>query len=89
MHQSILSADISPQATPGILHLPSARVPGFVPIELPRGSDLLSIINAPSLQLMPHESTLQLQTDLPSIAGLLSQNLFQSWGKVSNFKYGT
>ena len=28
---------------------------------------------------MPHEGTFQLQTDLPSIAGLLLQNLFQSW----------
>ena len=76
MHQSIPSANIPPQAIPGILHLPSARVPGFVPSELPWRSDLLSIINAPSLQLMLHESTFQLQTDLPSIAALLSQNLF-------------
>ena len=31
---------------------------------------------------MPHEGTFQLQTDLPSIAVLLLQNLFQSWGKT-------
>ena len=31
---------------------------------------------------MPHEGTFQLQTDLPSIAALLLQNLFQSWGNT-------
>ena len=31
---------------------------------------------------MPLEGTFQLQTDLPSIAALLLQNLFQSWGKT-------
>ena len=31
---------------------------------------------------MPHEGTFQLQTDLPPIATLLLQNLFQSWGKT-------
>ena len=31
---------------------------------------------------MPHEGTFQLQIDLPSIAALLLQNLFQSWGKT-------
>ena len=31
---------------------------------------------------MPPEHTFQLQTDLPSIAALLLQNLLQSWGKT-------
>ena len=35
-----------------------------------RGTDLLTIIKVPSCQLMPHEGTFQLQTDLPSIAAL-------------------
>ena len=46
---------LPPRATLGVLHLLSARVPGFVPLELPgvaRGSDLLSIIKVPSCQLM-------------------------------------
>ena len=34
---------------------------------------------------MPHKGTFQLQTDLPSIAALLLQNLFQSGGKRQNF----
>ena len=42
----------------------------FLTTELPRGSDLLSIIKVPSCQLMPHESTFQVQTDLPSVAAL-------------------
>ena len=90
MHQSIPSPNIL-HATPEVLHLLSAGVPGFVPSELPGGclgaalgSDLLSIIVSTK---MPHEGTFQLQTDLPSIAALLLQNLFQSWGKT--FKYGT
>ena len=69
MRQSIPSANIPPP-TPGVLHLLSAQVPGFVPSELPGGSDLLSIIKVPSCQLMPHEGTFQLQPDLPSIAAL-------------------
>ena len=81
MHQSIPSTNI-PRAAPGVLHLLSDRVPGFVPSELPGGSDLLCIIKVPSCQLMPLEGTFQLQTDLPSIAALLLQNLFQSWGKT-------
>ena len=31
---------------------------------------------------MPHEGTFQLQTDLPSIAALELQTLFQSWGET-------
>ena len=34
------------------------------------GSDLLSIIKVSNCQLMPHEGTFQLQTDLPSSAAL-------------------
>ena len=40
------------------------------------------IIKVSSCQLMPHEGTFQLQTDLPSIAALWLKNLFQSWGKT-------
>ena len=86
MHQSIPSDNTPPQAIPGVLHLLSAQVPGFVPSEC-LGSDLLSIIKVPSYQLMPHEGTFQFQTDLPS--ALLLQSLLQSWGKLQNFKYGT
>ena len=64
----------SPRETAGVLHAGVAR-----------GSDLLSIIKVPSCQLMPHEGTFQFQTDLPSIAALLLQNLFQRWGKTSKF----
>ena len=56
---------------------------GFVPSELPGGCPGVGlIIKVPSCQLMPHEGTFQLQTDLPSIAALQQQNLFQSWGKT-------
>ena len=57
MHQSIPSVNVS-RATPGVLHLLSARVPGFVPSELPGGclgvawgSDLLSIIISTKLSV--------------------------------------
>ena len=81
MHQWILSANIR-RATSRVLHLLSAQVPRFVPIWIARGADLLSIIKVPSYQLMPHEGTFQLQTDLPSIAALELQTLFQSWGET-------
>ena len=56
---------------------------GFVPSELPGGCPGVGpIIKVPSCQLMPHEGTFQLQTDLPPIATLQLQNLFQSWGKT-------
>ena len=90
MHQSILSTNIS--GNPRVLHLNSSRVPGFVPSELPRGCliKVLYIIKVPCCQLIPHECTFQLQTDLPSIAALLLQNLFQSLGMgTQNIKYGT
>ena len=41
----------------------------------------LSIIKVPSCQLMPHEGTFKLETDLTSIAALLLQNLF-GWEKT-------
>ena len=86
MHQPIPSTNIP--GSPWVLRLISAQVPGFVPSELPRGClmELLYIIKVPSCQLIPHESTFQLQTDLPSIAALLLQNLFQSWGGGGEFK---
>ena len=72
MHESIPSTSI-PRQPPGfcayfqpgsrdLYHLNCPRVA--------RGSDLLSIITVPSCQLMPHEGTFQLQTDLPSMAAL-------------------
>ena len=77
MQQSIPSANIPRGFAPTF-----SPVPGICAIRIARGSDLLSIIKVPSCQLMPHEGTFQLQTDLPSIAALLLQNLFQSWGKT-------
>ena len=71
MHQSILRVNISCHATPRVLHLFSAKVPaqGFVPSELPGDCrEVEPIIEVPSCQLMPHEGTFQLQTDLLSIA---------------------
>ena len=57
MDQSIPRVNIPP-ATPGVLHLLSARVPGFVPSELCgrclgviRGSGLLSIIISTKLSV--------------------------------------
>ena len=62
---------------------------GFAPIFIPGPGDFYHlncpgvgpIIKVLSCQLMPHEGTFQLQTDLPSVAALWLQNLFQSWGK--------
>ena len=68
---SINSKREHPRATLGVLHLLAAR--GLYHLNCPgvaRGSDLLSIIKIPSCQLMPHEGTFQLQTDLQSIAAL-------------------
>ena len=69
MHQSIPSANIPP---------PPGNPRGFAPIFSPGPEDLYylncpgvgPIIKVPSCQLMPHEGTFQLQTDLPSIATL-------------------
>ena len=79
IHQSISKRD-PPQGNPR----------GFAPIFSPSPRDLYHlncpgvgpIIKVPSCQLMPHEVTFQLQTDLPSIAPLWLQNLFQSWGET-------
>ena len=91
MHHSIPTTNI-PWATPGfctyfhpgswdLYHL---NCPGVA-----WRSDLLYFIKVPSCQLIPHESTFQLQTDIPSIAALLLQNPFQSWRELQNFKSGT
>ena len=83
MHQSIPSANIPPGQPPGFCTYFQPGSRGFVPSELPGGCPGVGlIIKVPSCQLMPHEGTFQLQTDLPSIAALLLQNLFQSWGKT-------
>ena len=65
---------------------PPGQPRGFAPIFSPDPGDFYHlnclgvgpIIKIPSCQLMPHEGTFQLQTDLPSIAALWLQNLFQS-----------
>ena len=61
-------------------HPPSRNPSGFAPIfsqgpKLPSESpgdclEVEPIIEVPSCQLMPHEGTSQLQTDLPSIAAV-------------------
>ena len=61
-------------------HPPSRNSSGFAPIfsqgpKLPSESpedcpEVKPIIEVPSCQLMPHEGTFQLQTDLPSIAAV-------------------
>ena len=68
MHHSIPTTNIPPRQP---LEFCTYFQPGsqeFVPSELPRGLDLLS--KNKDAQLMPHEGTLQLQTDLPSIAAV-------------------
>ena len=68
MHQSIPSANIPPPGNPR----------GFAPIFIPGPRDLCRldcpgvgpIIKVPSSQLMLHEGTFQLQTDLPSVDAL-------------------
>ena len=82
MYQSIPSTNI-----------PLGQPPGFCTYFQPGSRDLYHlncpgvgpIIKVPSCQLMPDEGTIQLQTDLPSIAALLLQNLFQSCGKILKF----
>ena len=86
MHQSIPSANIP--ATPGVLHLLSAQVPGFVPSELPGGGGGVyprvgSIIYYQSTMLSVNAAWRHIPaSDVPSIAALLLQNLFQSLGKT-------
>ena len=90
MHQSIPSANIPPPGNPW----------GFAPIFSPSPGDLYHlncpgvglIIKVPSCQLMPHEGTFQLQTDLPSsIAALqLATKSVSKLGEdFKTFKYGT
>ena len=70
MHQS-KRVNIPRHATPRVLHLFSAKVPGICTSELPGDCpEVEPIIEVPSCQLMPHEGTFQLQTDLPSIAAV-------------------
>ena len=71
MHQSIPSANIPPGQPPGFCTYFQPGSRRFVPSELPEGCPGVGpIIKVPSRQLMPHEGTFQLQTDLPSIATL-------------------
>ena len=56
------------RATPGVLHLFSSRVPGICAVWIAMGVG--PIIKVPSCQLMLHEGTFQLQTDLPSVDAL-------------------
>ena len=76
---------------------PPGNPRGFAPIFIPGPRDLCRldcpgvgpIIKVPSCQLMLHEGTFQLQTDLPLL--MLSSNkiCFEAGGKLQNFKYGT
>ena len=71
MHQSIPGANIPPGKPPGFCTYFPLGSRGFVPSELPGGCPGVGpIIKVPTCQLMPHEGTFQLQTDLPSIAAL-------------------
>ena len=92
MHRSIPSTNIPlPRATPGDFPQLSARVPGFVRgfvksefPGIPRGSNLLHNVQVPSCQLMPHEGTFQLQTDVPSLCcSLVTKSV---WKLGGNFK---
>ena len=76
------------RATPGVLQLLLAQVPGFVPFELP---GVRAIITVSSCQLMPHEGTFQLQTDLPSIAAKSFSKLgenFKTLNMIFKLKLG-
>ena len=62
------------------------RSQGFVPCESPGDCpEVASIIKVPSCQLMPHEGTFQLQTDLPSSYKIC----FKTGRKLKTFKYAT
>ena len=68
MYQSIPSVNI-PWATPGFCTYFQPGSWGFVLSELPGGCPgVRPIIKVSSSQLMQHEGTFQLQTNLPSIA---------------------
>ena len=70
VHQSDPSTNIPPRATPADFPQLSARVSGLYHLNfpgVPRGSNLLHNVKVPSCQLMPHEGTFQLQTDVPSL----------------------
>ena len=73
MQQTNSKHENAPEKPPELCTYFQPGSQGFVPSELHggcTGSHLLSIIEVPSCQLMPHEHTFQLQTDLPSIAAL-------------------
>ena len=88
MHQSIPSTNIPPSGQPqGIF-------PNFQPGSrdlyhlnysgIPRGSNLLHNVKVLSCQLMPHEGTFQLQTDVPSLCcSLVTKSV---WKLGENFK---
>ena len=67
MHLSIPSANIPPGQPPGFCTYFHPGSPGFVPSGCP---GVGPIIKVPSCQLMLHEGTFQLQTDLPSVDAL-------------------
>ena len=69
---------LPPQATPGVLHLLSARVPGFVPSELPG----VGPIYYHKCQVVS-EGTFQLQTDVSDLLLLSSHKIcFKPGGKL-------
>ena len=78
MHQSIPSVNIPLGKPPGfcIYFQPGSWDLCYLNyLGVTWGSDLLSVMKVPSCQLMLHEGTFQLQTDLPSIAALWLQNV--------------
>ena len=71
MHQSIPSTNIPPGQALGFCTYFHPGSPEFVPSGLPGGCPGVGpIIKVPSCQLMLHEGTFQLQTDLPSVDAL-------------------
>ena len=84
MHQSIPSVNIPSGQPPGFCTYFQPWSQGFVPSELPGGCPGVGlIIKLPSCQLMPHEGTFQLQTDLPSITALQLSKLGENFKTLS------
>ena len=71
MHESIPSANIPSVQPPRFCTYFHPESPGFVLSGLPGVcSGVGPIIKVPSCQLMLHEGTFQLQTDVPSVDAL-------------------
>ena len=86
MHQSIPSAKISPSNTRGFAPIFRLGPGDLYHLNCPGVGPILKV---PSCQLMPHEGTFQLQTDLPSIAALVTKSVSKLGENFKTFKYGT